>query len=74
MTGRLKTLEALVEEAAHVILELKAQNGKLLEDKKFLEAECRRYQGMLKDHSDSKTKEEKLKARLSRLVSKLERI
>ena len=74
MTNRFKVLEDLVEESIQRIEELKSLNVRLAQDKKFLEEECRRHQEKFKDLSGAGLRREKLKSRLSRLVTKMEKL
>ena len=71
---RLKTLEELIGQAFKKIRELQGRNTLMLQEKRFLEEECRKFQEKLKGWERLHQRHDKVKSRLERLASKLAKI
>lgn len=71
---KLKTLENLVGEAARALKSLGAENVKLQDALRRLEADNKRLKEELRSSSTSRSKSDKLRTRLEKLAQKLEKI
>ena len=73
MSARLKTLETLVQEAAKHVKRLSTDNLKLRAEADALEKENQRLKQQVRSLAAVGVRQEKLKARVERLLQKLDK-